>query len=314
MTREVLKMALEAQERMKLSRDYARLPGYPLSDADRQMEKSTAALREALAQPVQPDNTSKLYEELRAIIDSGSESFTHADAVQYLKDNLASEKWTPEEDTAYRPGGLAQLDHPEQMARLGWQYFECPACGSEGARAFPKPEQPTIEQSLIVEQEPAFYGFMLEEECCVNICYSPCGPGGPNNELPTAYYTSPPKRQPEQDILDYVKGIYDFLESTSPTGFAQEAFRLPPNPTRNQRSLLDAAQGHALGQLSPPPRSNRGVESPSADLVELPKHQPLTDEEINTLLGSPWMADHAKDSYREFARAIEAAHGIGDKT
>lgn len=53
MSREVLQMALEAQERMKLSRDYARLPGYPLSDADRQMEKSTAALREALAQPEQ---------------------------------------------------------------------------------------------------------------------------------------------------------------------------------------------------------------------------------------------------------------------
>lgn len=28
-------------------------------------------------------------------------------------------------------------DHAEQLARLGWQYFECPACGSEGARAFP---------------------------------------------------------------------------------------------------------------------------------------------------------------------------------
>jgi len=82
-----------------------------------------AGLKKALAQPVQPDNTSKLYEELRSIIDSGSESFTHKDAVQYLKDMLAPQ------------------EHAEQMARLGWQYFECPACGSEGARAFPKPEQ-----------------------------------------------------------------------------------------------------------------------------------------------------------------------------
>ena len=54
MSRAVLQRALEAQERMKLSRDYARLPGYPLSDADRQMEKSTADLREALAQSEQP--------------------------------------------------------------------------------------------------------------------------------------------------------------------------------------------------------------------------------------------------------------------
>jgi len=56
------------------------------------------------------NDTAKLYEELRSIIDGGSESFTHVDAVQYLKDNLTSQQWTPE-DTAYRPGGLAQ---PEQ--------------------------------------------------------------------------------------------------------------------------------------------------------------------------------------------------------
>ena len=30
-------------------------------------------------------------------------------------------------------------EHAEQLVKLGWQYFECPACGSEGARAFPKP-------------------------------------------------------------------------------------------------------------------------------------------------------------------------------
>jgi len=30
-------------------------------------------------------------------------------------------------------------EHAEQLAKLGWQCFECPACGSEGARAFPKP-------------------------------------------------------------------------------------------------------------------------------------------------------------------------------
>jgi hypothetical protein len=44
-------------------------------------------------------------------------------------------------------------------------------------------------------QEPAFHGFMEEEECCVNICYTPWAPGGPNNELPTAYYTTPPAAQ-----------------------------------------------------------------------------------------------------------------------
>ena len=36
----------------------------------------------------EPDNTSKMYEELRSIIDGGSESFTHDDAVQYLQEAL----------------------------------------------------------------------------------------------------------------------------------------------------------------------------------------------------------------------------------
>jgi hypothetical protein len=31
--------------------------------------------------------------------------------------------------------------HAEQLAEKGWQYFECPACGSEGAKAFPKQEK-----------------------------------------------------------------------------------------------------------------------------------------------------------------------------
>jgi hypothetical protein len=63
-------------------------------------------------QLAQTDNTSKLYEELRVLIDGGSESFTHKDAVQYLKDNLALLKWTPE-DTAHRSGGLP-MAQPEQ--------------------------------------------------------------------------------------------------------------------------------------------------------------------------------------------------------
>jgi len=37
----------------------------------------------------------RAYEELRAIIDGGSESFTHEDAVQYLKDKLAQPEQEP---------------------------------------------------------------------------------------------------------------------------------------------------------------------------------------------------------------------------
>lgn len=40
--------------------------------------------------------------------------------------------------------------------------------------------------------QPAFYGFMDKEQCQVNLCFTPHHPGGPNNVLPTAYYTCPP--------------------------------------------------------------------------------------------------------------------------
>lgn len=191
MTREVLKLALEAQERMKLSRDYARLPGYPLSDADRQMEKSTAALREALAQPVQPDNTSKLYEELRAIIDSGSESFTHTDAVQYLKDNLASEKWALE-DTAHRPGGLPQPDatlisegtmpdHPEDSLDMVAQ---------QDAKSH---LQAVADFGQLQEREPVAWQWL--DTATFRKKIPPTG----ESECWNPLYASPPKRQPLTD-------------------------------------------------------------------------------------------------------------------
>ncbi len=33
----------------------------------------------------------------------------------------------------------------------------------------------------------------------------------------------------------------------------------------------------------------------------------LTDEQIDGLIASPWMADHARDTWRNFARSIESA-------
>lgn len=52
----------------------------------------------------------------------------------------------------------------------------------------------------------------------------------------------------DQQIIDYVKGVYAFLESTSPAGFADEAFRLPPFATRAQQLFADAIQGDELGK------------------------------------------------------------------
>jgi hypothetical protein len=41
------------------------------------------------------------------------------------------------------------------------------------------------------------------------------------------------------------------------------------------------------------------------------KPQPLTDEKVMEILASPWLYSNARQSYLAFARAIEAAHGIG---
>ena len=88
---------------------------------------------------------------------------------------------------------LARPDHPEQMARLGWQYVECPACGSEGARAFPKPEQ-----------EPVAW---MDEDGDVLSASIVDGKGLRNIPL----YTSPPQRQPLRG-----EQIYEIFVKTLP--------------------------------------------------------------------------------------------------
>ncbi len=52
----------------------------------------------------------------------------HIEQPQLSNIHRTTEPHKRKDDTAH---------HAEQLARLGWQYFECPACGSEGARAFP---------------------------------------------------------------------------------------------------------------------------------------------------------------------------------
>jgi hypothetical protein len=98
-------------------------------------------------------------------------------------------------------------------------------------------------QQTLTEQEPAFYGFMMEEECCVHICYSPAGPGGPNNELPTAYYTSPPQRQPLVSIemlLDWKSQVNEIAARTN------KAERYRAGAALKQ-SIADVIADHGIG-------------------------------------------------------------------
>jgi len=94
------------------------------------------------------------------------ERLTHEEVLNLLMDKLIF-KNTPEklrpmlmvsvmdlsdeiQDELERRNAQTQ-EHAEKLALKGWQYFECPACGSEGARAFPQPEQETSRPIYIAE-------------------------------------------------------------------------------------------------------------------------------------------------------------------
>jgi len=62
-------------------------------------------------------------------------------------------------------------DEMIRMARLGWQCFECPACGSEGARAFPKPEK----QQSCDKQEPVLQDIEQYRMQIAGICTAAIG-------------------------------------------------------------------------------------------------------------------------------------------
>lgn len=138
MSREVMKLALEA---LYENTQYS-MRGDPIAYQDQRNDDIIKTIKAALAQP---------YPEYDRGFSNGWDKCAERQAVQ-------------PEPPAKRPVtnrcpkcvGLSCLcdgscikqepvqEHPEQMARLGWQYVECPACGSEGARAFPKPEQEPV--------------------------------------------------------------------------------------------------------------------------------------------------------------------------
>ena len=72
--------------------------------------------------------------------------------------------------------------HAEDLAKLGWQYFECPACGSEGAKAFPQPAQQEPVAWIVEDQS----GERLEWASDAHSCH-----GVPTFPL----YTSPPAQR-----------------------------------------------------------------------------------------------------------------------
>lgn len=82
-----------------------------------------------------------------------------------------------------------------------------------------------------------------------------------------------PLKAEQADLIDYLKGVYAFIESTSPAGFAEEAFRLPPSATRNQRSLFDAITGDTSGELSPAAGQDMEVGGPAGRIAGVEAEQ-----------------------------------------
>ena len=111
----------------------------------------------------------RAYEELRAIIDGGSESFTHDDAVKYLKDRLAQ---------------------PEQERCVGCEACIDTACGrDECPKGWPKAAQP--------EQEPVAWRVKVETKLIdgsVTTGYQFRKEKMSKHDEPL--YTTPPQRNP----------------------------------------------------------------------------------------------------------------------
>ena len=108
----------------------------------------------------------RAYEELRAIIDGGSESFTHEDAVQYLKDKLAQPELckhgqerksctsSPMDCQCAIDAALAQPEQEKERC-VGCEACIDTACGrDECPKGWPKAAQP--------EQEPLEYWNAVE--------------------------------------------------------------------------------------------------------------------------------------------------------
>lgn len=175
----------------------------------------------------QPDNTSKLYEELRSIIDGGSESFTHKDAVQYLKDNLAPLKWTPE-DTAYRPGGLAQpeQDQTEIAFEAWWQAHGqfCRAGGGDYEKTF---AYSAWLASLAIQEKPE------QEPCDMGVACIGCSPRNTDGSCP--------HEKPNGACECYIIGFNDGMKELEPP--QRPWVDLEPEDRLCAKYMLDAPEG-----------------------------------------------------------------------
>jgi len=157
-------------------------------------------------------------------------------------------------------------------------------------------------------QEPAFHGFMDKENGCVHICYTPWAPRATDGKLPTAYYTTP-------------------LAQPAPV---QEPVRYP----FKHGGVKIVRRGHAAGLLNNLAKWMRREKIGDYQTLELvatyvdalettppaqpAQRQPLEQERIDKIIEQcqiTLLNYCCREKQTEFARAVEAAHGItGEKT
>lgn len=197
----------------------------------------------------------------------------------------------------------------------------------------------TALSDLEPEQEPV--AWMLGDDDFQDArCYV-----GVDGDIPL--FTSPPRRQPDDngitvDLLERFKAILTRLGYATPEGgLEQFGARLPTqlyNLCRAADSLLEEAlvtKNVSLPEQEPVAFYNpqhggfywakpTTIHAPQAvDIVPLalytspPQRQPLTPEQVDEIVDTYTTSDHGYDIWTDgkaVARAVEKAHGIGDKT
>jgi hypothetical protein len=116
--------------------------------------------------------------------------------------------------------------HAGDLAKLGWQYFECPACGSEGARAFSKQkakDEPVANNWSVFNTGAEVWDKLSLADAVVELTPSRLERGWSavcviNKDNPPLY-TTPPQRKPLSD-----EQAMDAYFETPPFGTYKEAF------------------------------------------------------------------------------------------
>lgn len=187
---EALKRALEALEDIASGRTYD--PWTNGAIAQHIAEDAITAIKQALAAPVQ-DEQQPVQEPVQTTGETNVELDFYSDATG----NGQQRQLVGEMEMGQLMGGRPHKSVGNPDAKGAVAVIK--GVGEHGPMlvwykhwiSFPIGTQFYTTPPAAPVQEPAFHGFMDKENCCVNLCFTPHAPGGPNNELATAYYTTP---------------------------------------------------------------------------------------------------------------------------